>query len=303
VLSIHFPDASAHGEIFMKRGNDFVLLIAVLGLFMSITRSPMAFAAKDSFTSEDIVARHLKSIGSPEALAAVKSRAIKGTASARFSKGSIGNLQAGRSLFVSEGRELGIILNYGAWDYPGEYFAFDGKKVTVGYIDFNVKSPLASFIDLFHGLFKEGLWGGALSTAWPLLDIQKSRPALKYKKRKIDRRELHMLEYNPKSRSGMNDIRIDMYFDLETFRHIRTEYRVPYSLSALMIAEKFDDFRVVDGMMLPHRYAIEYSSIRPISVSESYKADWTIEAVEFLHNTWIDPQLFEAQNLAQWRSK
>jgi hypothetical protein len=287
----------------MNKRNGFALVMAVLGLCVSIAGSPMILAAKDSLTPDEVVARHLKSIGSPEALAAVKSRAIKGTASVRFSKGSIGNLQKGRSLLVSEGRELGIILNYGAWDYPGEYFAFNGKKVTVGYMNFHVRSPLASFIDLFHGLFKEGLWGGALSIAWPLLDIQKSRPTLKYKKRKVDRRELHTLEYNPKSRSGMNDIRIDLFFDPETFRHIRTEYRVPYSLSALMIAEKFEDFRVVNGMMLPHKYGIEYSSIRPPSGLEAYMANWTIEATEFLHNTWIDPQLFEAQNLAQWRAK
>jgi hypothetical protein len=69
---------------------------------------------------------------------------------------------------------------------------------------------------------KEGLLGGVLSLGWPLLDIEKRNASLKYVSAKVDGRELHEIDYNPKS--GMNDIKVKLFFEPGTFRHVRTEY-------------------------------------------------------------------------------
>ena len=83
-------------------------------------------------------------------------------------------------------------------DYPGEHFAFDGKDVTIGrFIPGNI-SPLAEFINRFDDIMKAGLLGGALSTAWPLLNIRETQPRLKYKKAKLTGRLMHALEYRPR---------------------------------------------------------------------------------------------------------
>jgi hypothetical protein len=285
----------------MKNRNGFTLLAAALSLFLGVTQSPDSFASDNSLNPEELVARHLKSIGSPQVLAMIKSRAVKGVGSVKFMQGGVGNLTDGKSLIVSEGHKLGVIMYFGALNYPGEHLAFDGKDVTISYIDFNLRSPLGSFVNVFQGLLKEGLWGGTLSTAWPLLDMKGRRPTLKYRKRNVAGREMHELAYSPKSRSGMNDVRIELFFDLLTFRHIRTEYKYPYAVSSLQVIETFDDFRAVDGMILPHKYDIAYSPVRPMP--EAFMSSWTIEAKEFLHNGAIDPQLFTAQSLSQWRSK
>ena len=38
----------------------------------------------------------------------------------------------------------------------------------------------------------------------------------------MDGRELHQIEYTPKG--GMNNIKVKMFFEPDTFRHVRTEY-------------------------------------------------------------------------------
>jgi hypothetical protein len=295
------PGIASYKEIAMNKRNGFALLAVIFGLIICVTGCPNSYALDNSLTPEEVVARHIKSIGSPEVLAAIKSRAIKGITSVKFTQTAIGNVTGGKSLIVSEGRKIAVVMNYGALNYPGEYLAYNGNNVTVGYIDFNLRSPLGAFVDLHDGLLVEGLWGGALSTAWPLLDMKRRMPTLKYEKSKIEGRKVHKLSYSSKSRAGLFDLRIDLFFDPETFRHIRTEYRYPYFLSNIRIIETFDDFRAIDGMMLPHKYDIEYSPIR--LGQEMFMGSWAIEAKEFLHNFPIDQQIFVAQDLAQWRAK
>jgi hypothetical protein len=55
-----------------------------------------------------------------------------------------------------------------------------------------------------------------------LLDIEKRNPSLKYTSAKVDGRELHEIDYTPKG--GMNNIRVKLFFEPGTFRHVRTEY-------------------------------------------------------------------------------
>ncbi len=266
-------------------------------LCMSLGIYQESFTKDIGLKPEEVVAAHLKSIGSPKILETIKSRLIRGTASLMIIRGGFGNVSEGQSVIASDGRKLGIAMKFPALDYPGEHFAFNGDDVTVGYIDFDRKSIFADFIRQFYGLMKEGLLGGASSVAWPLLDVQERRPKLKYNKREIEGRQLHELTYSPKSRSGMEGLRIRLFFDLETFRHVMTEYRYRQDLSfggtnVTVLKEQFDDFREVDGMMLPHKYMMEFFSTGP-----GFHARWTIEAKQWRHNSQIDPELFKAKLL------
>ncbi len=73
---------------------------------------------------------------------------------------------------VSDGKKLAIVLKYSDINYPGEYFAYNGKDVSVGHISPGQKSPLADFLFRYNGIMKEGLLGGVFSTGWPLLNLQ-----------------------------------------------------------------------------------------------------------------------------------
>ena len=125
---------------------------------------------------------------------------------------------------VSDGKKLAIVLKYSDINYPGEYFAYNGKDVSVGYISPGQKSPLADFLFRYNGIMKEGLLGGVFSTGWPLLNLKDKPVTLAYREATIDGRRLHEIEYHPKQ--GFGDMKIKLYFDLETYRHVRTEYRL-----------------------------------------------------------------------------
>lgn len=169
--------------------------------------------------------------------------------------------------------------------------------------------------------------GGVLSGAWPLLDIQKRQVDLKYKKTKVDGRELLDLEYHPKT--GFGNIKIHMFFDPTTFQHVRTEYRVrtqddatinnqvtrdPYADKATvnatnsrggmdigqsredsiyLLVEKFEDYKKVGSMMLPHRYILEYSLE---GSGHPFVGHWTLNVGKWAFNVQnLDQKIFQAQ--------
>jgi len=73
-------------------------------------------------------------------------------------------------------------------------------------------------------MMKEGLLGGTLSVAWPLLHLEGRQVELECKQDKIDDHSYYVLEYG--ARKSLGGSQGEALFDPETFRHVRTEYRV-----------------------------------------------------------------------------
>lgn len=121
------------------------LLIAIaLGFSLSLAWSGNSFAKDKGLTPEEVVAAHLKSIGAPELLAKIQNRGMSGKTSVEFINGGVGTL-AGQAMVLSSGHSLSIILKYGGVEYPGEYFAFDGKDVEVSTITPGTEVPFGRF--------------------------------------------------------------------------------------------------------------------------------------------------------------
>jgi hypothetical protein len=277
----------------------------VMMVLLFIPAAGSHISAKDKkFTPEALVAKHLQSIGRPDLLAKMQSLAFVGATSVRFQQGAHGEL-SGQGQFASEERKLAIILKYDGQDYRGEHFAFDGKDVTVGRFIPGKISILAEFMDRFNGIMKDGLLGGVLSIAWPLRSIEGIESRLKYNKAKLAGRPMHALEYSGKG--GLRDFKIVLFFEPETFHHIRTEYRLHISAalgggaatsigiekadSHYLLSEEFTDFKEVDGMTLPQRYTIGFSSE---GQTRTFLAYWTLEAERWVHNGQIDSGIFRA---------
>ena len=287
-----------------------------MGLCISpgFDRSHAGFA--QDLTADKVVAEHLKSIGSPAVLSGIKSRVFVGITSANFIQGGNGSMN-GTSMFVSEGKKLAIVLKYGDVNYPGEYFAFDGKDVSVGEISPGHRSPLADFIFRYNGLVKEGRMGGALTGSWPLLNLRERQADLKYRNATVDGRRMYEIEYRPKQ--GLKDVKINLFFDPDTFHHVRTEYRVriqddmsatdmPASGqpgtggkfvlhdgvhdSIYELVEKFDDFKKVGEMVLPQSYTIEYSVE---GQGNTFIAKWNLKAAQWDFDKTYDDRIFKAQ--------
>ncbi|MBN1568606.1 MAG: hypothetical protein JXA73_12230 [Acidobacteria bacterium] len=285
----------------MAKRYSFSLLAILLCLSLSAIRFEKSYAKEKKLTPQEVVAKHLESIGSPEALSAVKSRSIYGITAVQRPIGTTPQVlpEPGKRtdptnfLFVSEGEKLGMIMKFYDQQYRGEHFAFDGKDASVGITVVNNRSQLGSFIYSYSGLMREGLLGGTLSTAWPLLNIKDAKFKLSYKIEDINGVKYHQLTYKPKSSRHLINTTIHIFLDLESYRHLMTEYVLTGGATerpTLIVLERFGSFKSVDGLMLPHGYSIEYS---PFASDQPTR--WAADIKQISHNEAIDPQNFHIQ--------
>jgi hypothetical protein len=256
-----------------------LMLLLSTACFLSSIRSAQAQDKK--LTSEELIARHLDSIGTAEARSKASTRVAGGETKFIARLGGSANVD-GQAMMVSSGAKLRFGLKLPLNDYPGEDIAFDGAQAAAGLLPQGRRSHLSAFISSQDLPLKEGLIGGTLSTAWPLLRIDKTQPKLDYRGlKKVDGRQLHEVGYSP--RKGSGKLKVSLYFDPETFRHVKTKY------SFYTLTEDFDDFLAVDGLTLPHKYKIQFSSE---GRGGSSLHDWTVTIKKIDHNTKLDDPIF-----------
>ena len=258
-----------------------------------------------TLTPEDLVARHLQSIGTPAALAAIKSRVVQGNLTFKVMQGGSGEVHGtwGR---VSEGRKMKFVMRFGVGDWRGEEFVFDGNKTYVAAItDSHRKSSFGEFVHSQDYILKEGLFGGELSTGWALQYLDQDHPQLVYAGlKKVDGREVHDLEYHSRKSA---DMQIHLYFDPETYHHVKTFYfmvlapivgrTVTESASQptirYTIEERFSDFKTTDGLTLPGTYSVEYTQEPQSGQTIVYRWDMTADRVG--DNISLDPKNFDTK--------
>ncbi len=271
----------------------FRLLAFVSLLVFSVT----AFAA-DKLKPEEIIARHLNAIGPASAREVLKGWHISGDVRTKVLVGGSGMLDGSVQL-LSDGPKNSTVMKFANTNYQGEEFTFDGDKVTIGHIRPGVRSKLGTFMDSQSQIVKEGLLGGVLSSAWPFLDgnVKNARLSSDGLK-KIDDRQFYQLSYAPKKGGG--DIGIKLYFDPETFRHVMTVYSLTNSVrlgtdqlanarqteTRIRLEERFDDFKEVNGLMLPTKWELKFSSEGGLSgaVSSDSLVVWTSTFTNFQLN-------------------
>lgn len=270
-------------------------------VILAITFSVSIYAQK--LTVEDLVANHLKSIGASETLKATKSIVAVGDASATFvTKKSLP--AQGRIVLASAGEKSFWGMSFNATDYPFEKFSFDGSKSKVAFLRPGVRSIFGNFVAANSRILEESLLSGTLSTSWTLANLVNNKAKLNFEGiKKIDKKEVYALGYSPK---GGGDLDIKLYFDKETFRHLRTEYKrtssagigtrpeqsTGFSESRLKIVEDFSNFSEEKGLTLPHSYAMNYSIIGQNGTTE---IKWQFNLTEFAFNQNLDVNTFDAE--------
>jgi hypothetical protein len=286
----------------------FCLLGALLIAFLL----PPSGTPEQKMKVEELVARHLSSIGTPEARATAKNRAGSGIAQVTFRMPKTGQLP-GRSDVISDGRMMRIAMMFSSQDNQSEQLVFNGKAVDTSQLSLRLRSPLSAFVFDHVALLQEGLMCGTMTTAWPLLDLAGRQPKLVYTGlKKLEGRQLHELTYRPKKDAG--DLQIALYFDPETFRHVYSHYRLvervgvgeygrptqanpaganPGTDTFYRIEEWFDDFKMVDSLTLPHAYKLRFT--REGSDPPTYICEYSISLTQVLHNQAVDPKAFVIQ--------
>ncbi len=286
-----------------KRRNRWRKLLSFASLLAIAWALLLAAAAKSSaqkLKPEEVVAQHLESIGSAKERAAIKTRIISGSSQVVFHTTPVGQA-VGRAVLASEGIKNLIGMSFPSPVYPREELGFNGNSFIAAYSTPGNRSSLGSFLMTHDLIFRQGLMGGTLSSAWPLLDLTARGAQLEYAgTRKVDNRTLHELKYTPRKGS---DLKISLFFDQQTFQHVRTEYERVIAAptgdrsyvagvtreTRYKMVEEFSDFRKEGGLTLPHTYKINLTIDAP---SGTFLADWTIKLTQFTFNEKIDPDSF-----------
>jgi hypothetical protein len=135
---------------------------------------------------------------------------------------------AGKAFVFSEGLKCRVAMPFDSADYWGEHFVFEPGKTDVGFAQAGARSGLGNFLRNYDLPLREGLVSGALSTAWPLLDLAGRQGKLDYDGvKKVEGKEVHQLSH--KAKSGQGDMKILLFFEPDTFRHVRTLYSLTLS--------------------------------------------------------------------------
>jgi hypothetical protein len=277
----------------------FVIVSLTIGLLLVGSVSSSS-AAIEKMKLEDLIARHLESIGPTKERASIKTRILAGTSQVIFRTPPPGQA-TGRAVLASEGTKNLIGMSFPSPVYPREELGFNGNSFVAAYVTPGVRSALGNFLMTHQLVFRQGLMGGTLSAAWPLLDVSTLNPELDYTgTKKVANQTLHELKYLPR---GGSDLQIRLFFNQETFQHVRTEYErvipaqtgsrtygsAPEREIRYKMVEEFSDFKKEGGLNLPHNYKIQ---LTVDSGGGTFLADWVINLTQFTFNERIDPSSF-----------
>ncbi len=271
-----------------------------LGILVTLIAMPFP-VAKDKLKPEQLIALHLDSIGSKEVRDSVETLMAAGEAAAIPRRGGSGRVDGmGRMISSAESGQFVIAMDFEQSSYPHERIGFDGKEAFVAQTRPGVRSPLGQILHPQDRPITEGLLGGVLSTHWALLHVEELNPKLKYKGlKKVDDEKCHVLEYKPRKSS---DFKIRLFFEQETFRHLRTEYKMmlsagmvrlgpgssPGQEKRITLVELFSEFGDEGGLTLPHSYKIELT----MEQNTTLVIDWVMSFQEFQFNQPVDSSVF-----------
>src|SRR2546429_3721064 len=180
-------------------------------------------------------------------------------------------------------------------------FVMARTNVAGTYAD-KTRSEFGEFVRTQDVMLREGLLGGVLSTAWPMLDADVRKAKVNYEgEKRVENRQLQVLRYRPKKAT---DLIIFLYFDPETFRHVMTSYELtirPTVVSEIKnarqqeiryrIEERFGDFKVVDGLTLPSHYDLRFTEELQNGFTKSL--EWDVTTTRVLNNVSLDPRNFQ----------
>jgi len=272
----------------------------LLALFSSAASNCLSQETK-KLTAEEVIASHLDSIGTAEARAAFKSLVAQGAVTVNVRIGGSGQGKGG-AVVASQGPMSLMGLIFGPQEYGNEKMAFNGQKLTLGDFRPGVRTRFGDFLMTHDVVFREGLLSGTLSTAWPFYDMSGLKGKLQYLgTKKLNDRKAYVLSYEPRNGGNLD---VKLYFDAETFQHLRTEYQQEFVAPSvtrpekaarqkgtrLKLTEDFSDFRREANLTLPHNYKIQLTID---SESDPLLQDWAVTLSQFLFNKKLDAKQFD----------
>jgi hypothetical protein len=208
----------------VKKNATIAALVLLCSAFALVSKT---VAANTPTNANELVAQHLDSIASATVRAGLKTRVAQGPVHYSILVGGAGVLD-GKAQMASDGKKLVFMMKLPNNEYRGEQFIFDGEKDKVAFSTARqARSIFGTFVFVQDAVIREGLLGGVLTTAWPLLNLDERKAKLSFDGlKKVDGQELYDLRYRPRKNS---DLEIHLYFDPQTYRHVETTYSLSSS--------------------------------------------------------------------------
>ena len=276
-------------------------------LLVLLTLSAFQLVAQTSKMSvDDLLAKHRASIGTAEAIAGAQSRVMQGTGSIESKLGAGFRLD-GQAQLASTPKMVLLGMAFPNPTYPYEKVAFDGTDASFG-LPSGKTTALGVYLKAQNSVLKDGLFAGALSSSWALLESNLA-PKTKLELAgtgKIEGVDCYKVRYSS-SRTGV--MKVMLYFDKATFRHVRTEYhyeiepRIGTSPTDVTtgsrverydMTEDFSDFKQVDKLTLPTSYKITISTEGQIySSSGANIRTWSMKINNFYFDQKLTADMFK----------
>ncbi len=264
-----------------------------------IAVSMIAANAQDQ-KAEDVIAKNFAAIGTAEARAAIKNQLAVGASEFRAKLPA--TTGGGKAIVVSNLNNFYFLVSLNSKEYPFEKIGYFNGQASLPYVTAGTRSPLGAFIAEHERILSDGLFNGAISARWAMLDKDKRKGKLVFGgQKKVDGRSAYMLEYYPAD-GGSSEFVIRMYFDAENYNHIRSDYRheiVPrqdtfgtlgrMAGAKLVLTEDFSDFKVTNGLNLPHAYKAVFSTS---SQSGLFEYTWGLRITQYLFNQNLAADFF-----------
>lgn len=280
----------------------FVLVFIVLLILNLVIHSTPQAINKDQssadITVQEVLDKHFASIGKKEDLESIKSRVMVGSVKSNFVMGS-GRQYTGAAQFASAGNKVLLAMIFDSSEYLYEKAGFDGDKFFVG-LPGGSRTNLGDFFKSQEVIFKDGVFGGTLSSSWLALNSDAIKKDLKYAGiEKIDNQEFHKIKYSPRS-SG--DLRISFYFNTKDYRHSSTRYEfttisrmsssptqaIKQKEYRYLLIEQFGDYKTVGKLTLPNTYQLDLT----IQTESTRRQIWNINFAQFFYNEPLESQVF-----------
>ena len=281
----------------MKRSGYRSTARAVLAICLSV--SAVGVPGQD-LKAADIIKKHLEAIGPAQTRSGFRNRFVVGKSA--FASKLPDRKTAGKALIVSQGADLMFAASFLSQEYPFEKIGYFNDRPSLPFVTAGARSPLGAFIADHETMLSHGLFTGSISSSWPFHENAKPRGRVDTSgTKKVNGRKAYVIDYYPTS-AGSAEYTIKLFFDAETFHHLRTEYRHviapqqdPFGTLGrqtgvrISLTEDFSEFKLTGGLTLPHFYRISYVTD---SNSGVYEYEWGITVTDYFFNQNLEPGFF-----------
>ncbi|PYS88651.1 MAG: hypothetical protein DMF62_09160 [Acidobacteria bacterium] len=277
-------------------------LKALLFGFMSFCLSFSSNAQE--LKAEEIVAKHLASIGKADVRALVSNRVVTGLS--QFTSKLPETKGGGKAVIVSDKENLYFMISLNSKEYPNDKVGFFKDKVSLPFVTAGARSPLGAFIADHKKLLDNGLFLGSMTERWVLLNPHYYGGKIKNAgSKEINGRKAYCIQFFP-SDGGSTEFFIRLYFDAETFYHLRTEYHHVISPrqdtfgvlgrqagTILDLVEYYGDFQTVEGLTLPYSYQVDFKTA---STSGTFEYSWGVKVAGYYYNQKLAPDFYSFES-------